>query len=223
MSDALPTRKERQAETRRRLFTAAARVFTAKGFHGASVSEIARTAGFTTGAVYANFDSKEQLFIELIDRHLAAQSAEVDALAADGDPDLMRQRLQDRVERLMTGLTQVADLSAPAGEGDELTTLQVQTLTLELLLYAVRERPDLRRAIAERYRAADARVTEVIRTWLEAEGRASALAPEDLAVAQSWLVEGLALRLLMDPELMPPARAAELYRVIVAELPLRDG
>lgn len=221
MSDALPTRKERQAETRRRLLAAAARVFAAKGYHGASVSEIARTAGFTTGALYANFGSKEQLFIDLIDEHLAAQAIEAHKITAEADPQRMRERLQARVEALMTGLVQSGDLLTP-GEGDALTTIQVQTLTLEFLLHAVRERPDLRHAIAQRYRAADAQVTRLIQAWLHAEGRQSAIDPPDLAIAQSWLIEGLGLRLLQDPDLVSPARAAHLYRALVADLPLGD-
>jgi len=37
-----------------------------EGFAGASVEEIAESAGYSTGALYSNFDSKEQLFLELL-------------------------------------------------------------------------------------------------------------------------------------------------------------
>src|SRR2546423_7431059 len=60
------TRAERQAQTRRELLDAAARVFVRRGFQGSSVEEIAAEAGYTRGAFYSNFRSKEELFVELL-------------------------------------------------------------------------------------------------------------------------------------------------------------
>src|ERR1035438_2954546 len=60
------TRAETRARTREQLLDAAAFVFARKGFAGASVEEIAESAGYSTGALYSNFESKEQLFLELL-------------------------------------------------------------------------------------------------------------------------------------------------------------
>ena len=60
------TRKEKQAETRRRLLGAGERVFLRRGLQGSSVEEIAAEAGFTRGAFYSNFESKDELFVELL-------------------------------------------------------------------------------------------------------------------------------------------------------------
>src|SRR5881275_3212463 len=72
-------RKESQLETRGRLLEAAALVFARRGFSGASLEEIARVAGHTTGAVYSNFAGKDELFLALLDattgRHVAAYNA----------------------------------------------------------------------------------------------------------------------------------------------------
>lgn len=219
MTEPVPTRKERQAETRRRLLAAATRVFTAKGFHGASVSEIAAAASCTTGALYAHFESKEALFLALIDQHLARQDDDLNDLAAAGDAEEMRQHIAARVEQLSTRLAEDGDLLGTVS-GEDFTPLQAQTLSLEFLLYAVRYRPELRRSIGARYRRFDDHAAEVIQRWLDAEGGDAALAPHDLAIVQSWLIEGLALRLLMDPELVTPTRAARLYQLMVTELPL---
>jgi AcrR family transcriptional regulator len=62
------SREESRAETKRRLLDAAERVFAERGFAGASVEEIADTAGFSRGAFYSNFADK-------------AMAAEVAALA----------------------------------------------------------------------------------------------------------------------------------------------
>ena len=50
-------------ETRAALLGAAATVFARRGYDGASISEIASEAGLTSGAIYAHFASKAQLFV----------------------------------------------------------------------------------------------------------------------------------------------------------------
>ena len=60
------SRKERQAETRKGLLDAAERVFIRDGFAGSSVESITADAGFTRGAFYSNFKTKEELFVELL-------------------------------------------------------------------------------------------------------------------------------------------------------------
>ena len=65
------TRKEKQAHTRECLMQSAARVFTRRGLQQASIDEVAEDAGFTKGAFYANFKSKEELFLVMLDDRFA--------------------------------------------------------------------------------------------------------------------------------------------------------
>jgi AcrR family transcriptional regulator len=60
------TRAERQAQTRQELLDAAARVFVRRGFQGSSVEEISAEAGYTRGAFYSNFRSKNEVLVELL-------------------------------------------------------------------------------------------------------------------------------------------------------------
>src|SRR5918998_5748341 len=53
-------------ETRERLLDAAARVFELKGYEGATVAQIAREAGVTTGAIYAHYGSKGELLVDAL-------------------------------------------------------------------------------------------------------------------------------------------------------------
>ncbi len=62
-----PASKRREA-TRARLLDAAHEVFAAMGMGAASVEEISERAGFTRGAFYSNFESKEDLFLALVRR-----------------------------------------------------------------------------------------------------------------------------------------------------------
>ncbi len=77
------TRAETKAQTRQRLLDAAAHVFAREGFAGASVDEIAGVAGFTTGALYSNFATKEELFLELLAHRSITRVAEAAALLSD--------------------------------------------------------------------------------------------------------------------------------------------
>ena len=69
-------RSSRKAATRTRLLEAAARVYARRGFNGATLDEVAAEAGFTKGAVYGHFGSKENLLLALMEEHLARQVVE---------------------------------------------------------------------------------------------------------------------------------------------------
>src|ERR1700704_6877140 len=61
-----PTRDD----TRDKLFEAAARVFEEQGISGASIETIAAAAGFSRGAFYSNFKSKDELIIAMLEDHV---------------------------------------------------------------------------------------------------------------------------------------------------------
>jgi AcrR family transcriptional regulator len=69
MSAVRLSRLERKAQTRDDLLAAARRVFLRRGFHPASLEEIAEEAGYTKGAVYSNFSGKDDLFLALLEEH----------------------------------------------------------------------------------------------------------------------------------------------------------
>ena len=77
MQPARLTREQSRANTRERLLDAARSVFARSGFHGASVEEIASEAGFSTGALYSNFDGKEDLFLVLMEREIDEHAREI--------------------------------------------------------------------------------------------------------------------------------------------------
>jgi AcrR family transcriptional regulator len=62
------TQERRREHTRNLLLDAAEEVFTAKGFEGASLDEIADTAGYTRGAIYKHFSDKADLFLQMNSR-----------------------------------------------------------------------------------------------------------------------------------------------------------
>jgi AcrR family transcriptional regulator len=102
------TPERRRQQTRDYLLEAAARVFAERGFHGASLDEVAAAAGFTKGAVYSNFKNKEELFLALLE---ANQQREMDALhatidASDVPPEA---RLSDFVNLIRNQTTDLGE------------------------------------------------------------------------------------------------------------------
>ncbi|HSO54506.1 MAG TPA: TetR/AcrR family transcriptional regulator [Actinomycetes bacterium] len=71
------SRVERREQTRQGLVTAAEACFVSRGFHASSVDEVAERAGYTKGAVYSNFTSKEDLFFAVYERRVEQALTEV--------------------------------------------------------------------------------------------------------------------------------------------------
>ena len=70
-------RRRPREEIREEVLAAAARVFARRGFHGASVEAISEDAGLSTGAIYSNFKSKEDLFLSLYEERIERRRAEL--------------------------------------------------------------------------------------------------------------------------------------------------
>ncbi|MGH9686424.1 MAG: TetR/AcrR family transcriptional regulator [Candidatus Acidiferrales bacterium] len=70
----------RTAATRRKLLAAAENVFARDGFEAARLADIAALAGYTRGAFYAHFKSKEDIFFALLELWVGRRIAEVNAV-----------------------------------------------------------------------------------------------------------------------------------------------
>lgn len=64
------SRAQKQAQTRRALLDAAVETFIERGLEGASIEAISERAGFTRGAFYAHFSSKQQIYVEVLQDRL---------------------------------------------------------------------------------------------------------------------------------------------------------
>ncbi|WP_162616467.1 TetR/AcrR family transcriptional regulator [Xylanimonas allomyrinae] len=104
----LPAISPRRERTRERLLDAAAEVFARVGFGAASVEAIADAAGFTRGAFYSNFESKEALFLALIERQGRRHVAALEAAVARLDADVVRARHlnSDAIRSVLAAVTQ---------------------------------------------------------------------------------------------------------------------
>lgn len=181
MTTARLTRKEQQARTRATLIASAARVLAKKGFRGASIDDITADAGFTKGAFYANFASKEAMFLELLDEHFAERLEAIQRVTAD-DTDLGEQA--DRVGREF--------ISALRGDEDW------SRLFLEFTAHATRE-PTFGAEFQRRFDALRAEVATVIEHRVQELGITPPFPADVIARMTFAMAHGVALEQLLDP------------------------
>jgi AcrR family transcriptional regulator len=196
------TRRERQEETRRRLIDAAERVFIREGFQGSSVEKIAAEAGFTRGAFYSNYESKEQLFVELLHARVYDQyRAMGERVMEEGDTP--RERLRWSAERLG---------EAQAGEGRWLFRLWLECLT-----QATRD-DGFRKLAATFWSGNRAMLASLIDETFKRVGREPPVPSKDLGTAMIALDIGLAVQHLVDPDEAPLDLYVPLYDLLFGSL-----
>ena len=162
------TRAESKAATRDVLLDTARRVFVDRGYHGASLDQVAREAGFTKGAVYSAFGSKGAMFLAVWDREIEERWARLEAEPLRGD-ELRRRRNSDWFERIR------------AERGWTLALL-------EFRLQAARD-PQLNAAYAERHR----RVVERVGAMLGRAGGDPDAALDVVALSNGYALEHVAI------------------------------
>jgi AcrR family transcriptional regulator len=81
------TRAEQAIATRGALLIAARTVFLRSGYHGATVEAVAQEAGFTTGALYARFGGKADLFLALLEQRIDDRIGQLRSLIEQASPD----------------------------------------------------------------------------------------------------------------------------------------
>jgi AcrR family transcriptional regulator len=204
----VPTRKEKQAETRARLLDAAERVFLRRGLQGSSVEEIAAEAGFTRGAFYSNFKSKDELFVELLHTRVYDRYARM-AAEAQAQPGTPRERLRFGIER-------VRDLQREE-EGKWLFRLWLECLT-----QAARDE-EFRKLAATFWSGNRALLAEQTKETFKEIGEKPPLPTEQIATAMIALDVGLAVQHLVDPDEAPLDFYVPLFDLLFGSMVDREG
>lgn len=188
------TRAQKKAETRSCLLEAAAKVFARRGMQQASIDEVAEHAGYTKGAFYANFKSKEELFLAMLDDRFAKHLEEIDrVLASDAEPE----------DQARESAANFIDLISSDPEWER--------LFYEFSAYAIRN-DNFRQELVTRRRYLQERLAELYRRRAEQLGVEPPFPIEDIARMTVAMANGIALEKLLDPESV----SAELYPTMLA-------
>jgi len=179
------TREQSKANTRERLLNAARTVFARSGYHGATVELIASEAGFSTGALYSNFDGKEDLFLALMEREIDAHAREISAAVETRHS--VAERATGGARQWMTMIEREPELLL---------------LFVEFWAYGVRD-PSVRPKVAARFAQMRELLTRLIADGVREFDLELELPAEHLAVAIDALADGIARQKLTDPDAVP--------------------
>lgn len=199
------TRDQQQAATRDRVLRAAAKVFARHGFDGASVGQVANEAGFTKGAVYSNFESKEELFASLLELRCRETLEETARLVQEpGQASARVQAVGDRLTQRIVG----------DRDGSR--------LFLEFWMQSLRN-PKFRRRFIAVWSETRAGFASLIEDRARATGLDLPLPPAQLASAAMAIVDGLALQMLLDPTLIEPGTLGAALSLLVPSIDAPDA
>ncbi|MGI8462299.1 MAG: TetR/AcrR family transcriptional regulator [Solirubrobacterales bacterium] len=180
-ADATLSRSEKQARTRSSLLAAASSLFAERGLEGASIDDVAAEAGYTKGAFYANFSSKEELFLAILEQKFSAELERLDAQLAGGEPigDQARDAADDFISFVHS------DPEWPR-------------LYFEFAAHATRDEA-FAREFAARQRALRDRIAELFRRRAKELAMEPPLPFGEIAAMTYFMADGFLLDQLIDP------------------------
>ncbi|OBG59162.1 MULTISPECIES: TetR/AcrR family transcriptional regulator [unclassified Mycobacterium] len=201
MSPVKPLRtRPTRGEVRDRILDAASKVFAAEGFAGATIDAIGQAAGFTKGAVYSNFESKDELFLALLDREFELRGEQI-AIAldrSDGDTAAAAREVSRSV------LDSVRDHS------------DYYVLLVEYWLRAQRD-PQLRERLIERRRAAADQALHIVESTDTVPGDRRLT---DIAQLVVTLNLGVAMEEVLRPGTINPDLLAQVITALLESIPV---
>jgi len=177
---------------------AAAQVGARRGIERASLEEVAETAGFTKGAVYANFASKEDLFLAVLDERFGERLAQIERRLGSGEDP------HDQARQLGADFTRYF-------EADR----EWARLFFEFAVHAARDEA-FRAKLTARHRALRERIAAALQRRLDELGVASAQPAADLALMTFAMANGVALEAMLEPEEVPGDLLGRMFELLTA-------
>lgn len=203
MTDTAPAPSRRRENTRTRLIDAAAEMFAEIGIEAASVEAICERAGFTRGAFYSNFGSKEELFLAL-----CARSAETTVAAVRERVTSIEDRGLDATGEVLQLVQQVLEVTGD----DRLDVL----LGAEIRVQALRN-PEFAEAYLALNRALGESVTQLVTDIAQVRGlslRVSAETATELLLSAWVSTAETALMTRQTPAATRAALGARLEQLV---------
>ncbi|NYI03906.1 TetR/AcrR family transcriptional regulator [Allostreptomyces psammosilenae] len=186
----------RRPRTQARLLEAALRVFADRGLYAATIEDICNEAGFTRGAFYSNFRTKDELFVALFDHHGQRLIERMEALVDEAEA-------AEAVDRVL------AYLSDP----DEYERRWF-LVSSEFTLYAIRNR-QAAEVLAEHDRLLREALVRLLEKVFARLGRRPTADLDELARLLVAIAEGATAQSYVEPVALPHGR---LHRTFIPGL-----
>jgi AcrR family transcriptional regulator len=199
------SRAEQNERNRTEVLAAARRIFLARGYHAATLDEIADEAGFSRGVVQSRFGNKADLFLALLEERIAERAAQ-NARLAEG----------------LSGAEGMRVLREHASRRNR-AELDWGLLLIEFRVHATRD-PDLGRQYAALHARTRQALAVVITDVYQRAGQAPPCPPQDMAQMILAIEAGIRLEQAAEPEDAAPSAAFERLRdFIELAAPSGDG
>lgn len=183
MSMARLGRAEQAEANRRAVLDAARRQFEQNGFHGASLDVIADEAGFSKGAVYSRFASKDDLFLAVIEDRIGRRAA------------VTAEQL-DELDQESIDLVDLARLSI----GASVASVAWQAALMEFRAHAFRN-PDLNDRYRDLHQRTVRSIAALVAELYDRRGEEVPVPVEQMARVALAVGTGIVAEFMADPDL----------------------
>lgn len=175
------SRRASQAQTRSSLLAVAEEILAEQGYQRASLEKIAERAGFTKGAVYSNFASKEDLTLAVLDSHFENFLNDLQQRLGEAAPTV-----EARVEAL-------------AGWWRDIVLHERWGVVILELAGATRDRPAFQAALTEREQMIFDFCTFLVQSEIDRFGLELDMSARQIAEALVTMGIGIAFARSLDP------------------------
>lgn len=196
----METPKRRRSNTRARLLEGALEVFAERGFHGASVEDICDRAGFTRGAFYSNFASKDELVLALFQATTDRLLEQIEALLPE---------LANQPGTLLDAVLGLLDEAAPDQR-------QWHLISTEFTLHALRD-PEAARALNTQRAMFRDSLTKLVDQITETSGLTLSVPAEQFVRLVIAVHEGARSQSLLEPRKVPAGQLEHTFLPMVLE------
>jgi AcrR family transcriptional regulator len=199
------TRKQKQEQTRSCLMESASRVFARRGLGGASIDEVAEDAGYTKGAFYANFKSKEELYLAMLDESFSERIAETEeAFSTDESPPEQARHSAAHFAQAMR--------SDP----------EKSRLAFEFAAQAMRSEP-FREELLTRFTTLRSRMEKIFRRRMEDLGIEPVVSLDRMVLMIIAMADGWKIWQALDPEAVDDTMLEEMMEIFVTGFGVMSG
>ncbi|MEI3600279.1 MULTISPECIES: TetR/AcrR family transcriptional regulator [unclassified Oceanobacillus] len=197
MSKKRLTREESKQQTRRELLEVASEMFAKQGFYSTSVDQIAEEAGYSKGAIYSNFGSKDDLFLSVFKENQKEDLQNLEAIAEE-----------------YNSLDEFINMIENNHQYERKENEDWSILKLEFLLYAMRD-DSVSKKLAPILEESRSQMINILKKFYQTKDQKQLVSIDKLAFLLLSLDIGIGIQSYVDEESIPENVFAEGLRLLL--------
>lgn len=185
MSKKRLTREESKKQTRKELIKVASKMFAKQGFYSTSVEQVAENAGYSKGAVYSNFGSKDDLFLAVFKENQNEDLKKLEMAAME-----------------VNTIDEFINMVEQNHQYERKENQDWSILKLEFVLYAMRN-DDVRKKLAPILEESRAQMRTILQSIYHVDDREVSISMNDLTFLLLSLDIGIGVQSYIDEKNIP--------------------